>query len=173
MARWHIWVDKTGDVYVDWAVLNCVNEAPGGVNAGEVFDVSITVEIDGEEVFSASGLDFANYCGIMHLSTLAGNYWPAYVHHDPTYVQCAGFPNLDVENGYDSSLRTGWAAEMADPGWNAVVEQLPIDDGWTAPAERSRRWDAANLAEFDGVYGDWLLAKVRKVFPHLADAVLD
>jgi isopenicillin N synthase-like dioxygenase len=60
-----------------------------------------------------------------------------------------------------------------DPGWNAVVEQLPIDDGWTAPAERSRRWDAANLAEFDGVYGNWLLAKVRKVFPHLADAVLD
>lgn len=60
-----------------------------------------------------------------------------------------------------------------DPSWNAVVEQLPIDDGWTAPTERSERWDAANLAEFDGVYGDWLLAKVRKVFPHLADAVLD
>ncbi len=60
-----------------------------------------------------------------------------------------------------------------DPSWNAVVEQLPVDDGWTAPDERSVRWDAANLAEFDGVYGDWLLAKVRKVFPHLADAVLD
>ena len=60
-----------------------------------------------------------------------------------------------------------------DPAWNAPVEQLPIDDGWTAPLERSQRRDAANLAEFDGVYGDWLLAKVRKVFPHLAGAVLE
>jgi isopenicillin N synthase-like dioxygenase len=60
-----------------------------------------------------------------------------------------------------------------DPAWNAMVEQLPIDDGWTAPAERSSRWDAANLGEFDGIYGDWLLAKVRKVFPHLAGAVLE
>ena len=60
-----------------------------------------------------------------------------------------------------------------DPSWDAVVEQLPIDDDWSAPIERSARWDAANLAEFDGPYGDWLLAKVRRVFPQLADTVLD
>jgi isopenicillin N synthase-like dioxygenase len=60
-----------------------------------------------------------------------------------------------------------------DPAWDATIEQVPIDDGWSVPTERSDRWDRANLAEFDGTYGDWLLAKVRKVFPHLAETVLD
>lgn len=60
-----------------------------------------------------------------------------------------------------------------DPSWDAVVQPLPIDDGWTAPDERSERWDRADLTRIDGPYGDWLLAKVRRVFPQLADAVLD
>jgi isopenicillin N synthase-like dioxygenase len=60
-----------------------------------------------------------------------------------------------------------------DPGWHAHVEPLPLDDGWTAPLERSERWDRADLTDIDGPYGDWLTAKVRKVFPQLADAVLD
>jgi isopenicillin N synthase-like dioxygenase len=60
-----------------------------------------------------------------------------------------------------------------DPAWSARVEPLPLDDGWVTPTERSDRWDRADLTEVDGAYGDWLLAKVSKVFPDLADAVLD
>lgn len=60
-----------------------------------------------------------------------------------------------------------------DPGWDVVVRPLPIDDGWEAPRERSERWDRADLTTVDGAYGDWLLAKVRRVFPQLAEAVLD
>ena len=39
--------------------------------------------------------------------------------------------------------------------------------------DADRRWDRANLRDLDGTYGDWLIAKVSKVFPHLADAVID
>lgn len=60
-----------------------------------------------------------------------------------------------------------------DPGWSAVVEPLPLVDDWVAPADRAERWDRADLTSIDGVYGDWLLAKVRRVFPQLAEAVLD
>ena len=60
-----------------------------------------------------------------------------------------------------------------DPAWDARVEPLPLDDGWVTPRERSDRWDRADLTEVHGVYGDWLLAKVSKVFPDLASAVLD
>ena len=60
-----------------------------------------------------------------------------------------------------------------DPGWHSVVEPLPLHDDWEPPAEQVARWDRADLTTVDGVYGDWLLAKVRRVFPQLADAVLD
>ena len=60
-----------------------------------------------------------------------------------------------------------------DPGWDVVVRPVPIDDDWAAPLERSERWDRADLTTVAGPYGDWLLAKVRQVFPQLADAVLD
>jgi isopenicillin N synthase-like dioxygenase len=60
-----------------------------------------------------------------------------------------------------------------DPSWDARVEPLPLDDGWQAPTERSDRWDRADLATLDGTYGDWLLTKVRRVFPQLARHVLD
>jgi isopenicillin N synthase-like dioxygenase len=59
-----------------------------------------------------------------------------------------------------------------DPSWDAVVQPLPLDDGWVAPTERSDRWDRADLSTVDGPYGDWLVAKVSRVFPQLADAVL-
>lgn len=60
-----------------------------------------------------------------------------------------------------------------DPAWNASVEPLPLDDGWVTPSERSDRWDHADLTDVRGTYGDWLLAKVSKVFPELANTVLD
>jgi isopenicillin N synthase-like dioxygenase len=65
-----------------------------------------------------------------------------------------------------------------DPGWDAVIEAIDLDanddeEAWVAPADADRRWDRANLRELSGTYGDWLTAKVSKVFPQLADAVID
>ena len=60
-----------------------------------------------------------------------------------------------------------------DPGWDAVIEAIDLDDGWMAPADADRRWDRSNLRELSGTYGDWLTAKVSKVFPQLAEAVIE
>jgi isopenicillin N synthase-like dioxygenase len=64
-----------------------------------------------------------------------------------------------------------------DPGWDTVIDpnqvDVELDDGWIAPVDADRRWDRANLRDVDGTYGDWLTAKVSKVFPDLADAVID
>lgn len=60
-----------------------------------------------------------------------------------------------------------------DPAWTARVEPLPLHDAWVTPRERSDRWDKADLTDVEGTYGDWLLAKVSKVFPELASSVLD
>ncbi len=55
-----------------------------------------------------------------------------------------------------------------DPGWNAVVRPLEFDDDWVTPLDSQQRWDRANLRNVDGTYGEWLGAKVAKVFPDLA-----
>lgn len=55
-----------------------------------------------------------------------------------------------------------------DPGWDAVVEPLTFDDDWQVPADAQERWDRANLRDAGGTYGQWLGAKVAKVFPDLA-----
>jgi isopenicillin N synthase-like dioxygenase len=60
-----------------------------------------------------------------------------------------------------------------DPGWDAVIEAIDLEDGWVAPADADRRWDRANLRDLSGTYGDWLTAKVSKVFPQLAQAVIE
>jgi isopenicillin N synthase-like dioxygenase len=57
-----------------------------------------------------------------------------------------------------------------DPNFHAEIEplplaQIPLDNG-------SERWDRANVHEFRGTYGDYLLAKVARVFPQLRDEVL-
>jgi isopenicillin N synthase-like dioxygenase len=59
-----------------------------------------------------------------------------------------------------------------DPSWDATVTplpqtvfgDLPDDDG-------SQRWDGQSVHAWDGVYGDYLTAKVAKVFPELANAL--
>lgn len=58
-----------------------------------------------------------------------------------------------------------------DPGWDAVIETIDLDDGWLAPADADRRWDRANLRDLNGTYGNWLTEKVRKVFPDLAEVL--
>lgn len=52
-----------------------------------------------------------------------------------------------------------------DPGFDARIVPLP---GAAAQDDSAQRWDKANLHEFIGAYGDYLLGKVGKVFPDLA-----
>ncbi len=53
-----------------------------------------------------------------------------------------------------------------DPGFAAEVPPLP--DRAAASEDGSRRWDGQDLRAFAGTYGDYLLAKVSKVFPQLS-----
>jgi isopenicillin N synthase-like dioxygenase len=56
-----------------------------------------------------------------------------------------------------------------DPAWDAPMRPLPgvAVDASTIAADRAARWDAASVHLFEGTYGDYLLAKVGKVFPGL------
>lgn len=59
-----------------------------------------------------------------------------------------------------------------DPTWEAEVRPLPLDG--TPPADDAvRRWDGADLQAWSGAYGDYLTAKVAKVFPDLFAEVTD
>jgi isopenicillin N synthase-like dioxygenase len=53
-----------------------------------------------------------------------------------------------------------------DPAWDAQVVPLPLDG--TAPADDvDRRWDGRSVHLWEGCYGDYLAAKVARVFPEL------
>jgi isopenicillin N synthase-like dioxygenase len=53
-----------------------------------------------------------------------------------------------------------------DPSWDAVCPPMPLD-GSPPPDDAARRWDGASLRGWDGTYGEYLTAKVAKVFPDL------
>ncbi len=53
-----------------------------------------------------------------------------------------------------------------DPSWDAHVPTLPIDEVSPAPASGTR-WDGADVRAWDGTYGEYLTAKVARVFPDL------
>jgi isopenicillin N synthase-like dioxygenase len=58
-----------------------------------------------------------------------------------------------------------------DPAWDAEV--LPVPSVTADRDDRaSERWDGANVHEWSGTYGDYLLVKVAKVFPALLDEVM-
>lgn len=59
-----------------------------------------------------------------------------------------------------------------DPNFHAEIR--PIEELAAHPVEddRHQRWDQANVHEFQGSYGDYLLNKVSKVFPQLRREVL-
>jgi isopenicillin N synthase-like dioxygenase len=59
-----------------------------------------------------------------------------------------------------------------DPSWDAEVRPLPLGRP-PAPVPAVPRWDSANVHELAGTYGEYLLAKVAKVFPDLGARVLD
>ena len=52
-----------------------------------------------------------------------------------------------------------------DPGFDAEVH--PIDPEACAGDDKDERWDRASVHQFQGTYGDYILAKVAKVFPEL------
>jgi isopenicillin N synthase-like dioxygenase len=54
-----------------------------------------------------------------------------------------------------------------DPGWDVEVGPLPLDGA--EPYDPSDRWDRTSVHEWSGTYGDYLTAKVAKVFPELKD----
>lgn len=61
-----------------------------------------------------------------------------------------------------------------DPDFAAEVRPLPqrgIDDA-LVERDRQHRWDGTSVHVFDGTYGDYLMAKVSRVFPHLGTHVL-
>ena len=60
-----------------------------------------------------------------------------------------------------------------DPSWDAVVSPLPLDGSMPAgpAAEAASRWDGTSVQLWEGTYGDYLAAKVAKVFPDLFAAL--
>ncbi len=56
-----------------------------------------------------------------------------------------------------------------DPDWDAEVH--PVVPG-RAYDDRAQRWDGASVFDLRGTYGDYLLAKVSRVFPELQRQVL-
>ncbi len=63
-----------------------------------------------------------------------------------------------------------------DPSWDARVTPLPdsvFADDATPEDDAASRWDGASVHEWDGVYGDYLTAKVSRVFPALFATVVD
>ncbi|MGJ7508632.1 isopenicillin N synthase family dioxygenase [Variovorax sp. GT1P44] len=59
-----------------------------------------------------------------------------------------------------------------DPNFEARVQRIDGLVGADAQDDSAVRWDRANVHAFNGRYGDYLLAKVSKVFPQLRDEVL-
>ncbi|MGO4393790.1 isopenicillin N synthase family dioxygenase [Variovorax sp. M-6] len=59
-----------------------------------------------------------------------------------------------------------------DPNFEARVRRIEGLAGAAAADDSAQRWDRANVHAFNGRYGDYLLAKVSKVFPQLGDEVL-
>ena len=54
-----------------------------------------------------------------------------------------------------------------DPGFDALIKPIEIPGQDLVVADRADRWDQASVHEFQGTYGEYLLAKVSKVFPQL------
>jgi isopenicillin N synthase-like dioxygenase len=54
-----------------------------------------------------------------------------------------------------------------DPAWNARVQPIARPDASAVASDRQERWDHASAHDFGGTYGEYVLAKVAKVFPHL------
>ena len=57
-----------------------------------------------------------------------------------------------------------------DPGFDAEIQSVPCNQA--ASPDGESRWDDQNIHEFEGTYGEYVLAKVSKVFPDLGGTSL-
>jgi isopenicillin N synthase-like dioxygenase len=54
-----------------------------------------------------------------------------------------------------------------DPNFDAEVDRIVLAKDDQIKDDKHERWDEASVHEFRGTYGDYILAKVSKVFPEL------
>ena len=59
-----------------------------------------------------------------------------------------------------------------DPGFDSRVAAIDPSGMSLLEDEKDARWDHASVHEFEGTYGDYVLAKVSKVFPELQQSAL-
>lgn len=59
-----------------------------------------------------------------------------------------------------------------DPNFHAEVKPIELLESNEIVDDSALRWDNTNVFEFKGTYGEYLLAKVSKVFPQLREEVL-
>lgn len=57
-----------------------------------------------------------------------------------------------------------------DPSFDAEIRPIESPDAGRSEDDRRERWDGASVHELRGTYGDYVLSKVAKVFPHLRGA---
>jgi len=60
-----------------------------------------------------------------------------------------------------------------DPNFDARIKPIVTAGAALSSADRADRWDQASVHDFEGTYGDYILAKVSKVFPQLRRNVLN
>ena len=59
-----------------------------------------------------------------------------------------------------------------DPNFDAEIRPIEGLEHHALFDDSHERWDKANVHEFSGTYGEYLLNKVSKVFPELRNEVL-
>jgi isopenicillin N synthase-like dioxygenase len=59
-----------------------------------------------------------------------------------------------------------------DPGFDALVDPIELGDAAVPHDDKGERWDRASVHDFEGTYGEYVLAKVSKVFPELGETAL-
>ena len=62
-----------------------------------------------------------------------------------------------------------------DPGFEARIEAIDLSRAGlltNAEEDKAERWDHASVHEFEGTYGDYVIAKVSKVFPALRESAM-
>ena len=61
-----------------------------------------------------------------------------------------------------------------DPNFEAEMHAIPLDHLNLSTVEQTanERWDGANVHDFSGTYGDYVLGKVGKVFPQLKKEII-
>ena len=54
-----------------------------------------------------------------------------------------------------------------DPNWQARINPIALPGARAVAGDRAERWDHASVHDFGGTYGEYVLAKIAKVFPRL------